>query len=842
MEPKPVGNMRAEAALIATNPSTHRGILDCSAKCGLVAFGSGPLVYLSSPVQAATFCSLRGHKQTVTGVKWIDLPGKTFDLVSISVDGTLVHWRARADPAKQENWVLQKSYPGVHKTNIELLATLVRKDSVYLATFDIDGTLAYWKSKNPECNELEVVKTLNFGKSLLEAVALYALNDKTNLMAVGGFTSQIHIYVHNLGTADLSYKCSLSGHQNSIRDLAFVPVVGSVLMASGSMDTTIRLWRIRPLEKQTMQNEGVVSDEVPTELHEQYKSKTSYVFDAATNEFFNIALESVLTNHAEGVNSVRWGTVPGKSLDDPKLGLSDLRLISGSIDRSICCWATGQDTTGTWAVVSTLGEMLSKDPIHEARFVRPDSTEILAYTSNGCIMRWEWSSGSKRWEQTVAPTGHFNSVNDVLWDPSEQLLISCGSDMQTKVYGRWTNAGAGEHKDHWYEISRPQIHGYEINGVVACPAFEVDPGNKMRAPFRLVSAGDEKVLRVFDPPYIFMKMANELSGCGFKYSKEKENAAYEASIKKSALSGTGASTNQPLALMNKPVTLAGEGEEEGNPSSFNPDSFLTNKVEQSAAEAALAGKVEPPLEHFLSNFGLWPEAQKLYGHAYEVQTIAISHDGKCIASSAKANKAKDAYIILWDTQTLKQVGKLAGHQLLVTQMEFSNDDKRLLSVGRDRQWILFGSKEGQFALEQKKPEAHGRAIWSCNWAPDDKMFATVSREKKMSIKFWSPSSSGEWLLDSSITELRTASAIRFFPELGAERRVVAGSEEGDLTVWHKAGAEWTQIYAVSLNLCHGGPVQRLVFNRRFSKENAKKWLLASGSADRSVRIFKFSDE
>lgn len=57
----------------------------------------------------------------------------------------------------------------------------------------------------------------------------------------------------------------------------------------------------------------------------------------------------------------------------------------------------------------------------------------------------------------------------------------------------------------------------------------------------------------------------------------------------------------------------------------------------------------------------------------------------------QASKKEYAAIILWSTTTWKQFQSLPFHNLTVTQMSFSPNDKFLLAVSRDRNWSLWKS-------------------------------------------------------------------------------------------------------------------------------------------------------
>lgn len=148
--------------------------------------------------------------------------------------------------------------------------------------------------------------------------------------------------------------------------------------------------------------------------------------------------------------------------------------------------------------------------------------------------------------------------------------------------------------------------------------------------------------------------------------------------------------------------------------------------------------------------------QKLYGHGYEIFSLAASPDGELLASACKATNVEHAAILLWyytttsktlltiikhyfrETENWKQIQKLPSHSLTVAQMTFSPNSQFLLSVSRDRRWSLFARKENtnQFALfatVDKKTSIHARIIWCCAWTHDSRHFVTGSRDGKVVV-------------------------------------------------------------------------------------------------------------
>lgn len=178
----------------------------------------------------------------------------------------------------------------------------------------------------------------------------------------------------------------------------------------------------------------------------------------------------------------------------------------------------------------------------------------------------------------------------------------------------------------------------------------------------------------------------------------------------------------------------------------------------------------PPTEETLMQNTLWPEVQKLYGHGYEIFEITATSDGKLLASSCRATNEEHAQIILWDTQTWKQVQKLPAHQLTVTQMKFSPNDQWLLSVSRDRRWTLFeatgndadaatGAAYKMIACTDKTNGIHSRIIWTCDWTHDSRIFATGSRDGK--VVAWHKSDTNSESSSSSLNGYRSLATLDF---------------------------------------------------------------------------------
>jgi elongator complex protein 2 len=268
---------------------------------------------------------------------------------------------------------------------------------------------------------------------------------------------------------------------------------------------------------------------------------------------------------------------------------------------------------------------------------------------------------------------------------------------------------------------------------------------------------------------------------------------------------------------------------------------------------------QPPVEDDLLQNTLWPETQKLYGHGFEIFCLAVHTGKRLLASACKASKAEHAVIRLWDCDSWKQLQSLSAHSLTVTQMAFSNSGDRLLAVSRDRTWsvwCLTKTDENRFVLEQhadKKVAVHSRIIWTCSWSPDDKYFATGSRDKKAivwgdggdSVKHWSPA--------SSVLEAKDAvTAIDFCPQLldlaNGVYMLAIGLESGQVSIysWQCGNSDqtcWSKLLDFNSSLSHTACVKQVQWQRpplHSEEPKDNSILLATCGDDYAVKIVKCS--
>lgn len=256
---------------------------------------------------------------------------------------------------------------------------------------------------------------------------------------------------------------------------------------------------------------------------------------------------------------------------------------------------------------------------------------------------------------------------------------------------------------------------------------------------------------------------------------------------------------------------------------------------------------EPPTEEELAQNTLWPELQKLYGHGYEIFCMAARHDGRLLATACKSTDLERSAIILWNTDTWSETQKLISHELTVTQMQFSPNDKYLMSVSRDRRWSLFQDDGESYILvrsSSKKRGLHSRIIWCCAWTYDSNYFATGSRDGKIGI--WSTQlkeDDTQNVLPETVLDIRNQSvtALCFDQSCIIQGHYILaiGYQTGCIEIYKlifgEGNVTWTKFMEFDTSQAHHLTVKRLMF--RPNNEHSPNILqLASCSSDGAVKI------
>lgn len=534
---------------------------------------------------------------------------------------------------------------------------------------------------------------------------------------------------------------------------------------------------------------------------------------------YSVMFEALLLGHDDWVYGVAWEPLCVKENGE---WYQPLSLLSASADKSMMVWQPdasssvwvnnvrvgelGGNTTGLGfygCVWGPKGQLIGSHDCHGAWHIWKQETDK--------------ETGTVDWIQQIAVSGHYASVQDLAWDPESNYLLTVSLDQTTRLHSTWVRPDT-ESKDvtrsTWHEIGRPQIHGYDLH----CLDF-VDK-------YRIASGADEKVLRVFEAPRNVVESIANISKLNIDM-KDKMQRPLGASV-------------PALGLSNKAVFDEHVQKQNTDSKEHRDDVHAAN----TATALNVASVSTPPVEEYLVQHTLWPEADKLYGHGFELISIASSHDGSIVASACKAAKPEHAVIRLWDTKTWKEIRPpLAAHTLTVTDIKFSYDDQWMVSVGRDRQWSLFRKVEGQaspYQLVCSNAKAHARIIWSCSWSIDNKYFVTGSRDK--SIKIWSKTSEdgSSWDAVKTIKFEEAVTAVDFAPVLlGNGKYVLAvGLETGDIIVKHSedGGLNWNTIATSTKEIAHNGSINAMKWRRKES-DGQRVLQLATCGDDHSVRIY-----
>ena len=203
------------------------------------------------------------------------------------------------------------------------------------------------------------------------------------------------------------------------------------------------------------------------------------------------------------------------------------------------------------------------------------------------------------------------------------------------------------------------------------------------------------------------------------------------------------------------------------------------------------------------------ELAPLAGHSESIRSVAFSPDGKTLASASFDTKVK-----LWDVSTKRELATLNGHSKGVFSIAFSPDGKTLASAGGDEIVILWDVATGREVTRLQ----HSGAVRSVAFSHDGKTIASGGDDAKINIHVWDTDT---WQVRPPLQEKHYVYSLAFSPD---GKTLAVGDSDRTVTLW-----DYQHNAPVPLQKHLGD-----VFSVAFSPDGKT---LASASSDGMVKLW-----
>ncbi|MEP6519738.1 AAA-like domain-containing protein [Microcoleus vaginatus] len=263
---------------------------------------------------------------------------------------------------------------------------------------------------------------------------------------------------------------------------------------------------------------------------------------------------------------------------------------------------------------------------------------------------------------------------------------------------------------------------------------------------------------------------------------------------------------------------------------FSNESFRSGQTVQALLEALKAGQAFKQLDasaettkHIRGRViaalqqavSAVKERNHLEGHNNVVISVAVSPDGKTLASASFDNTIK-----LWNLQSQKPIATLTGHSNPVYSVAFSPDGKTLASASSDKT-IKLWNLESQKELTTLT--GHSRSVWSVAFSPDGLILASASGDK--TIKLWNLESQKE--LTTLTGHSSYIRSVAFSPD---GKTLASASYDNTIKLWNlESQKELTTL----IGHCD------LVNSVAFSPDGL---ILASASHDKTIKLWNLESQ
>ncbi len=215
----------------------------------------------------------------------------------------------------------------------------------------------------------------------------------------------------------------------------------------------------------------------------------------------------------------------------------------------------------------------------------------------------------------------------------------------------------------------------------------------------------------------------------------------------------------------------------------------------------------------------------LRGHEDEVNSVAITPAGERILSASS-----DTTIRVWEARSGRHLSTLTGHSGAVGSVFALGDGRRVLSGSGDRTIKLWDLDSGQCLATL---EGHSSAVWSVAATDDGKR--AVSGPDKGHLRYW------DLETGKSLATLQGHSeSVRSVQITPGGRQVVSGSDDKTVKLWDLETGRCVgtfeghnnTVYSVALS-----PDGSLIASTGFLDRTLRLWDLRSGKCQQVIRVY-----
>ncbi len=605
---------------------------------------------------------------------------------------------------------------------------------------------------------------------------------------------------------------SLVGHDASVNSVSFSD--DGRLLASGSQDNTIKIWRLNRSPLAPL-NKGGFKQLAPL-------AKGGWG-DLNAGKYDNTQLIQTLRGHQDGVFSViispenkfiiagsfdntvslwRYNSTTGLFENRPSVTISEpdgLWGVAFNSSNNIIATATENGNVKFWTVD---GKLIKTIPAHQQKIwglnFSPDGKYFTTASADNTIKLWD-SEG--RFLKTF--TGHKDKVLSVNFSPDRKLIVSGSKDETVKLWdltGQLLHTFAG-HIDEVLDV-RFSPDGKSIASASADDTVIVwDVASRKQ--YQQTRYGSKAVEVSFNPNGKTLAIASadntvklshlkgilpRFAGNSVSISPDGEIAIANRNIVSlrrnyGLINRRGAEGAEERGVEELSVVLQGEEEYEVNKVIFSPTGkyFATIDSENQIKVWNLQGKLLRKWQgHNVKNNLMGFDA---------IQDISISPDGKKIATISRIDKQ----VKLWNLQ-----GNLIKSWLLnddwITSIKFSPDGETLaIAEGKNATlWDLKGNL-------LRRITGHKDNIAALSFNSDGKMIATASNDK--TVKLWQRET-GKLL--QTLAHQDNVYAVTFSAD---NQFVITGSRDKTLNLWSLDGKLLNTIKG------HQGAIKEIEFSR-----------------------------